>query len=37
MNEMIVIEALENGVWEIQVVVRQSKDRMIKRGIRCRI
>jgi hypothetical protein len=37
MDEMIEIQALENGVWEIQVIVPQSKNRMIKRGIRCRI
>jgi len=37
MKEMIVIRALENGIWEIQVLVKKSKDEIIERGKRCRI
>lgn len=37
MKEMIMIQALENGIWQIQVVVKQSENKLITRGIRCRI
>ena len=37
MKEMIVIRALENGLWEIQVITRKSRNEMIERGKRCRI
>ncbi len=37
MKEMIVIRALENGLWEIQVLVRKGKDEFIERGKICKI
>jgi len=37
MNEMIIIRALANGLWEIQVVVAKSKTGLIKRGKVCKI
>jgi len=37
MNEMIVIRALENGFWEIQVVTRKRKNEFIERGKVCKI
>ena len=37
MKEMIVIKALENGFWEIQVVAKNSKTELIERGKVCKI
>ena len=37
MKEMIVIRALESGLWEIEVLVRKNRAELIKRGKRCRI
>jgi hypothetical protein len=37
MKEQIVIRALANGLWEIQVLVKQSKNKLIKRGKVCKI
>jgi len=37
MKEMIVIRALENGLWEIQVRIRKSKNELIERGKVCKI
>jgi hypothetical protein len=37
MKEMIVIRSLENGLWEIQVILRKGPGEMIERGKRCRI
>jgi hypothetical protein len=37
MKEMIVIRSLENGVWQIQVILRKNRDEMIERGKRCRV
>jgi hypothetical protein len=37
MEEMIVIRALENGVWEIQVVTRKNSREMTERGKRCKV
>jgi len=37
MSEMIVIKALPNGFWEIQVVMRKSKTELIERGKVCKI
>jgi hypothetical protein len=37
MKEMIVIRALENGLWEIQVLVRVNKNEFIERGKVCKI
>ena len=37
MKELIVIRSLANGLWEIQVIVRKSRDSMIERGKRCKI
>ena len=37
MKEMIVIRALESGLWEIKVVTRKSQNEMTERGKRCRI
>jgi len=37
MKEMIVIRALENGLWEIQVLVRKNKNELIERGKICKI
>jgi len=36
MKEMIVIRALANGLWEIQVITRKGTE-LIERGKRCRI
>ncbi len=35
MKEMIVIRALDNGLWEIQVRIKRSKDELIERGKVC--
>jgi len=37
MKDMIVIRMLENGLWEIQVVMRKSKTELIERGRICKI
>jgi hypothetical protein len=37
MREMIVIRALANGVWEIQVVTRRGQNETIGRTKRCRV
>ena len=37
MKEQIVIRALENGLWEIQVLVRKSNKELIERGKVCKI
>jgi len=37
MTEMIVIRALENGFWEIQVRIKKSKTEFIERGKICKI
>jgi hypothetical protein len=37
MEELIVIRALENGVWEIQLRTRQGSEEIIKGGKVCRI
>lgn len=37
MKEMIVIRMLENGFWEIQVVLRKSRTELIERGKVCKI
>jgi len=34
---MIVIRALENGFWEIQVLIKKSKNELIERGKVCKI
>jgi hypothetical protein len=35
MKEMILIRALDNGLWEIQVITRKSCNEMTQRGKRC--
>ncbi len=37
MNEMIVIKALGNGFWQIQVLVRKTQNELIERGKVCKI
>jgi hypothetical protein len=37
MKEMIVIKALAGGFWEIQVVMKKSKNELIERGKVCKI
>lgn len=37
MDEMIVIRALEDGVWEIRVEMMKNEDEIIIRGKQCRI
>ena len=37
MSEMIVIKALPNGFWSIQVVTKKSKREFIERGKICKI
>ena len=37
MDEMIVIKALPNGFWEIQVVMKKSRTELIERGKVCKI
>ena len=37
MHEMIVIKALPNGFWSIQVVTKKSKNEFIERGKVCKI
>jgi len=37
MKEMIVIEALPNGFWSIQVVTKKNKKEFIERGKVCKI
>jgi hypothetical protein len=37
MEEMIVIRALEDGIWEICVRIVTNHDEIIERGKRCRI
>jgi len=37
MREMIVIKALPNGFWEIQVVTKKSQNEFIERGKVCKI
>jgi hypothetical protein len=37
MKEMIVIRALDNGQWEVKVLVRKSKTEFIERGKICKV
>jgi hypothetical protein len=37
MKEMIVIQALANGLWSIQVVVKKSNSKIIQRRKTCKI
>ena len=37
MKEMIIIRMLENGFWEIRVVMRKSRTELIERGKVCKI
>ena len=37
MKEQIVIRALANGLWEIQVLVKTSNQELIERGRVCQI
>jgi hypothetical protein len=37
MKEQIVIRALANGQWEIQVLIRKSNNELIERGKVCNI
>jgi hypothetical protein len=37
MKEEIVIRALENGLWHIQVRVREGRNELIERGKVCKI
>ncbi len=37
MKEVIVIKALENGLWEIQVILQKGNNKLIKRGTICKI
>jgi hypothetical protein len=36
MKEMIIIKALENGLWEIEVVMKKNNE-LIERGKVCKI
>lgn len=37
MKEMIVVRALGDGLWEIQVLLRKDPHTLIERGKRCRV
>jgi hypothetical protein len=37
MKEMIVIRALANGFWEIQVLLRKSRNELIERRKLCHV
>jgi len=37
MKEQIVIRALANGQWEIQVLLKKNKSTLIKRGKVCNV
>ena len=37
MREMIVIQAVDQGVWDIQVVTRKLRGITVRRGKRCHV
>jgi len=36
MKDMIIVQALENGYWEIQVLMQQGR-KQVRRGKKCRV
>jgi hypothetical protein len=37
MNQIVEIRALENGLWEIQILRKEGETEVVERGKRCRI